>query len=802
MAITENTYTGNGTSVLFPFTFPYLDSADVKVTLNGTLTTAYTFANATTIQFTSAPAAGISIRIYRETANDEASATFFPGSSIKASDLNNNFIQILYAVQEVVSRYISKAGGIMTGILNMGGFRITNVGTPASDADSATKKYVDDRYGQLSVPGVTRWRKTATAGQTTFSGSGEYGGTLAYSASRETVYVNGALQQRNVDYTADNGTSIVFTPALILGDVVEVHCVNNAAGITTDQASGVYWTQSGTGAVTRTVDSKLKDVVSVKDFGAVGDGVANDTAAIQAAFNWFAARQNEGIPSKYGHIHFPQGIYRLTSFINVYGYISITGVGTGYIAGSVLRQDTANTDIFRFYANQIDNVGLGICIDGVIFEHQDGDGNNTGTGAALRFPRINPATGAAMGSNSHYIRNCRYGALYRFGTFVSMDVCNDVEISGCIIDVCRGSEAVKIGSRSLPGSCSDVRIIDNNFFSCNTGIHIANAKAVTICGNNFAIQEVVGGAAIKLRSDDATITEGLINGVTITGNSFWAQQNCLHVDGSATNIIYANNVHTDCIDYPIKTFGGTSIKRHKITGNTFKLASAFNEGGVVGTYGNAEAVINFTGGGVMTTSDFTDNRVDANGLNGVTKFFNDQSTTGWLGAGNTIRNNSIENNTSIKGSHYSFVPTSAKELVVIDERTYTVVPTSQEVFNFQTAGFAVGDSVSFDIDYEVICTKTGTNIGTRIGRVSVAVARLELSGAAAAKGIVTSVFTIGDDYNGAGGTNIPTVTFTLRYSPNPAVLATVTWGLVSDSTVVRCKAFNFRSTDSVQIKSA
>ena len=101
MAVTSNSFTGDGSTTNYSFTFEYLEQDEVKVTIDGTATSAFTFANATTLSFTSAPANGAEIRIYRDTDVDTLKATFFPGSAIKAEDLNDNFTQNNFAVQEL-----------------------------------------------------------------------------------------------------------------------------------------------------------------------------------------------------------------------------------------------------------------------------------------------------------------------------------------------------------------------------------------------------------------------------------------------------------------------------------------------------------------------------------------------------------------------------------------------------------------------------------------------------------------------------------------------------------------------------
>ena len=121
------------------------------------------------------------------------------------------------------------------------------------------------------------------------SGASAPSTTFAYMWWSDTT--TGLLKIRNA---ANNAWVVVGTLAsanlgLIpagSGSIVNAD-VNASAGITAGKLS---FTQAGTGAVARTVDSRLKDVVSVKDFGAVGDGVTNDAAAVAAANTAAAGR--------------------------------------------------------------------------------------------------------------------------------------------------------------------------------------------------------------------------------------------------------------------------------------------------------------------------------------------------------------------------------------------------------------------------------------------------------------------------------------------------------------------------------
>jgi Pectate lyase superfamily protein/Major tropism determinant N-terminal domain len=87
---------------------------------------------------------------------------------------------------------------------------------------------------------------------------------------------------------------------------------------------------SAAGTVSRTLGSLLDDTLNVKDYGAVGNGITDDRAAIQQAINdeWARiATSNAAVFSSRNIINFPAGTYAVSGTINLLPFITLKGEG-------------------------------------------------------------------------------------------------------------------------------------------------------------------------------------------------------------------------------------------------------------------------------------------------------------------------------------------------------------------------------------------------------------------------------------------------------------------------------------------
>lgn len=106
---------------------------------------------------------------------------------------------------------------------------------------------------------------------------------------------------------------------------------NNAKG---DALIGFKQSNSGgfaTNAVARTVNAKLQEIVSVKDFGAVGDGVADDFLAINRAAAYISSIGG-------GTVFYPAGTYRITRSIRLDDFNVETNTYSGNVRRNVVHQ--------------------------------------------------------------------------------------------------------------------------------------------------------------------------------------------------------------------------------------------------------------------------------------------------------------------------------------------------------------------------------------------------------------------------------------------------------------------------------
>jgi hypothetical protein len=180
------------------------------------------------------------------------------------------------------------------------------------DKNSDLVIYSPVGYG-VSIPArllVLLWfRITLGDGVTTAFGMG----ASPSSENATNVFIDGVYQNKST-YSI-SGSTLTFSEAPPLYSAIEI--VSNQTAIVGGTDAGlVTYNEGGLGAVTRTVQSRLRDFVSVKDFGAVGDGVTDDTAAIQAALDSGAKL-----------ILLPRGDYKITSTLTIPTSVILRGDG-------------------------------------------------------------------------------------------------------------------------------------------------------------------------------------------------------------------------------------------------------------------------------------------------------------------------------------------------------------------------------------------------------------------------------------------------------------------------------------------
>lgn len=140
--------------------------------------------------------------------------------------------------------------------------------------------------------------------------------------------------------------------------------------------------QSGSGAVARTASSKMRESISVKDFGAVGNGITDDTDAVQAA-----------ITAAYGgSLYVPEGVYLVTA---------VTAIDSIYIYGEgTLKQkpDSGTSQMLLLSGSSKNFSFYGLRFDG------NQQGQTVKTGRTLSYGGI----GTANEVSSLVVDNCTF----------------------------------------------------------------------------------------------------------------------------------------------------------------------------------------------------------------------------------------------------------------------------------------------------------------------------------------------------------------------------------------------------------
>lgn len=302
-------------------------------------------------------------------------------------------------------------------------------------------------------------------------------------------------------------------------------------------ASRVGFRAAGS-SVTRTVQDKLRDVVSVKDFGALGDGATDDTAAFLSAI---ASVKVTGAA-----LHLPAGTYRISSTLaagrifsnqqlrifgdgsdltklqatasltgpvlevgaeSVAGYsgsvwlqdFAISGAGIGVTARGLRLWGVVHADFTRLFATGCDvgfenRGGIDVDFEGC-FAYRNAVGFNVDRwiiGSDTSWPNITNLLRCEVKDNT------QWGVRFDNGRMLNiMD--SDIETNGTVSDLGTGGIYVGPGvNNETPGVDGQGLVIERTWLEANAGLStivyesgVNTIKSCTIVANAGAVNDVL-----------------------------------------------------------------------------------------------------------------------------------------------------------------------------------------------------------------------------------------------------------------------------------------------------------------------
>ena len=284
--------------------------------------------------------------------------------------------------------------------------------------------------------------------------------------------------------------------------------IGEAAGYTAVTGS------SGNSPVLLPLQSILDEgYISVKKFGAKGDGVADDTAAINRAL--FQLYCRAVTPQVRRILYFPAGVYNVTgTVIKIPPYCAMVGDG---MDATIIRQiDEGQTLVAQFsdglqqvggsYGNNGAVLSQYVTVSNLSFEHQYGSNILSANGSAnVRFTRVKfnggvfqpavPASGAtavtltgtpSIPSTNWIFDNCIFTKI-TFG-FVANDDSRDISFLACSFkELYKG---IKLGEPGLnAGAITGPRAYRIAFCDfdkiANYGVQVENGQKILTDGNYF-----------------------------------------------------------------------------------------------------------------------------------------------------------------------------------------------------------------------------------------------------------------------------------------------------------------------------